>query len=581
MKTAIDLARYAHEKEMRTFCHNKGLRMVFEEKHQPRTDGRAVYVGKPDPRWTEDEVVEWKYSIYHELGHNVDRMRDCFEMAKEKNLDMSSFLGVSCNLVDDYRQEHYKYDEYYGRQKIMSKGRQLAQKGIINNANFWNSDDERMKALNVMSVWDAWMRERWMPDTVGQANQMEQLLDDKQRAQLEVLKNGDYTDVINNTPTAWEEYDLVKRILDEVFEIDSDKEEQEATQQQQGDGEDGDGQGEQGKGKSKPGEGDGDEEAAAHGDGTVRYDDILAHKHGEAEVEEGTSYSSLHIEYDEYTEQGFSPDSEDRMRIINYRTDGIRGENSYYANEILSSMNDSALSKQVRRLLQVMSQSFNQHGQKSGKVSKRSVYRATVKGNDGYAQRIFHKKLVNNVLDTSVSVLVDGSGSMKGDKFICAAQAAIMLNNAICKIGVPVEVIGFSETGTRATHGIFKAFDESVNSDTMASRFADFAGHYMQVNSDGESVLWATNRLLKQKSKKKVLIVLSDGCPNSHKGDAYRFTRDVVKTIEESKAIDVYGIGIMDDNVRRIYTNNQVIDDPQQIESAIFSFIKNRVIKSN
>lgn len=588
----IDLLRYGHEKEIRTFCVNNGLRIVFEDKHQPRTDGKTIWVGKPDPLWNSEEIIKWKFSIYHEMGHNVKEMRDCFDLARDKNLNMQSFLGVSLNLVDDYRQEHYKYDEYQGKQQVMEKGRLLSTDEVyINNPMFGNSSDPKMAALETMVAWDTYLREDWQGSLSGKSEQIAEKLSEQQREWLTALKAGNYGDVLNNNPTAQDEYDLVKRILDEIFKMDSQAEEQAATNPEQGEEGEGDG-GEDGneggkdsdsdgkgrkkarKGKQgKPGEG---EQGEGMG-GRIRYDDILLHKHNENDVRTGASYAPLEIDYTDYTEAGFNPRSTDKMTLVDYKKDGAHNRNEYYSQEIMQGANESGLAKQIRRLLQVYKQSINIHGQKTGRVSKRSVYRATLKDTDNFSSRIFKKKIDNNILDSSVLILTDGSGSMGGDKFTHAARTAIMLNNAISRLGMPVEVIGFSEIYT-PTHAIFKAFNERLSSEQIADRFSDFADVHMGSNSDGESILWALPRLLAQQTKKKIMIVLSDGQPASYNGDAMTFTKEVVKQIEKRKDIEIYGIGIQSRAVQQIYKHNYVINNPEEIENAVLSIVKSRII---
>ncbi|NIR17539.1 MAG: hypothetical protein GWN86_27975, partial [Desulfobacterales bacterium] len=67
----------------------------------------------------------WKYTVYHELGHNVPEMRDAWEVLEEKQISAKSFFGSVLNILEDYRQERHKIDEYHGKRKVLSKGRKI------------------------------------------------------------------------------------------------------------------------------------------------------------------------------------------------------------------------------------------------------------------------------------------------------------------------------------------------------------------------------------------------------------------------------------------------------------------------
>lgn len=566
MDNSINLTLYAHEKEMRAFCSNRGLTMVFENEHHPRTDGSRVYVGKPDPLWNDDELTVWKYSIYHEIGHNVKEMRDCFDVPKKYKIDMLSFIGVCLNVIDDYRQEHFKYDEYYGRQQVMSKGCSIMQDKIFSSDKFATSEDLRFSALETLMVWQSELREDWMKDVIGQASLASTKLSAQQKDWLAKLQSGNYKDVLNNTPTAEEEYALVKRIIKEVFELDPEEEEQLAQQAAKGK-----------EGQNGSDDEEENEDGKTQVDSKVRYEDLLMHIHDEANMETGTSYASLEIDYTDFTKRSFKSRPASAMCLINYKETGARNINPQYSRHIMEKASASGLVKQLKKLLQVYKQHINIHGQKKGRMSKKSVYRATMKDMDGYNQKIFRKKVESTILDSSVLVLVDGSGSMGGDKFTCAARTAILLNSSIASLGMPVEIIGFSER-TVPIHAVYKAFNEMPTAEEIANRFSDFADQHMGSNSDGESILWALPRLLAQPTTKKIMIVLSDGQPASNGGDAMTFTQKVVKEIERNGNVDIYGIGIQSNEVKSIYKNHYVIKRPEEIETAVFSIIKHRLL---
>jgi cobalamin biosynthesis protein CobT len=97
-------------------------------------------------------------------------------------------------------------------------------------------------------------------------------------------------------------------------------------------------------------------------------------------------------------------------------------------------------------------------------------------------------------------------------------------------------------------------------------------------NDDGAAIMWAHSRLIRNKAKRKIMIVLSDGSPACQQADAMPFTQKVVKEIEQKSPVELYGIGIMDDNVRRIYRDWKVIRDASELETALLSVVKDKII---
>ena len=102
----------------------------------------------------------------------------------------------------------------------------------------------------------------------------------------------------------------------------------------------------------------------------------------------------------------------------------------------------------------------------------------------------------------------------------------------------------------------------------------------MHGNPDGENILWAHDRLIKRKEKKKLMIVMSDGSPAATKGmhGIGNFTEKVIKEIEASKAIDIYGLGLCSSSVCYYYKSNSVVTAPEEIPSKLIELIERKLI---
>lgn len=98
-------------------------------------------------------------------------------------------------------------------------------------------------------------------------------------------------------------------------------------------------------------------------------------------------------------------------------------------------------------------------------------------------------------------------------------------------------------------------------------------------NTDGEAILFAHDRLVRQRAKRKVLFVLSDGqpCGGRAKGSISSFTEHVINHIQQRSPVEIYGIGFLDDSVREYYKEHAIIDNVSEIESKLVSVITKKV----
>ena len=564
-------------KEIRTRAGRQNLTIALEDQFKPRTDGTTLYLPRPLPTWSRDEWTVWWFTLEHELGHNDADMRDVFAMAKEKNLNLQSFLGTIINQLDDHRQEYHNIDQYAGRKMRLCNGR--ARFCLTNKMDIGNSPDEHRQAMETLFVWDTIIRESWMQTMLGIGDMFTTMLKPNQLEWLDKLADGDYEKILKSGIDAYEEYDLALRIIKEVFNFDPDQEEQDSKQPSEGkgeaEGESGDGKGEDVADGESEGEDGGDEE----GEGRVKkvkYSDLLAHQH---EQEDGyhNPTGPLEIEYD-YNSGDYELVPEDTYKIIDY-TDGRAISNR--ADRHIKAIPEDvglALSNKVKRLIQVNAISSYQHGKKRGKVSARNVSRSALTNSGEYQRKIFKNKITNDILNTAVSVVVDLSGSMSGSKVEHATMAAMMLNDAIGKLSVPLEIYGFSDLDTAPVHCLFKTFDQRVQTSRLRDCFADSLIHTMDGNSDGESILWGYNRLIKRREKRKIMIVLSDGSPAGYRGDCDAYTKIVVDNIERVGIVEIYGIGIMHKNVERLYKQHEVIRKPEELEEKLLGIVKRKML---
>ena len=239
--------------------------------------------------------------------------------------------------------------------------------------------------------------------------------------------------------------------------------------------------------------------------------------------------------------------------------------------------------QQVRKLIQIRAKVQREYGVKKGKLDQSRLSRICFKA-PGFSERIFKNKIENKTLDAAITVLVDMSGSMSGDKAFYALASTLLVNEVCSTLNIPIEILGFTDGPTFGGHVpvmfIYKGFNDlKMDEDHLKNYFA-LSSNHMIGNPDGENILWAHDRLIKRKEKKKILVVMSDGSPAASKGgsDISGFTHKVIQEIEKFKSVDIYGLGLCSDSVEYYYKSHSVVRKPDEIPSKLLELIERKII---
>ena len=136
--------------------------------------------------------------------------------------------------------------------------------------------------------------------------------------------------------------------------------------------------------------------------------------------------------------------------------------------------------------------------------------------------------------DTTVTLLIDNSGSMRGRPITVAATCADILARTLERCGVKVEILGFTtrawkggqsretwlQAGKPANPGRLNDLRHLIykSADTPWRRARKNLGLMMREgllkeNIDGEALQWAHDRLLGRPEQRKILMMISDGAP--------------------------------------------------------------------
>lgn len=274
-----------------------------------------------------------------------------------------------------------------------------------------------------------------------------------------------------------------------------------------------------------------------------------------------------------------------------------------YRDQYLTNLDDAAreavgpLQKTLERLILAQTKRRWHAGLRSGRVNPGALHRLKV-GDD----RLFRKREISKTKEVAMTLLVDNSGSMTGNPMTTAMISAYAMSQALDRIGVKHEVIGFTtlpmgcfsasdEKAIKEQESkmgrpfsryepihmpIYKGFDEPLGiPQKKRLAYANATQKFLRNNLDGESIEYAAARLIAQRESGKILCVLSDGSPAAvgPSRDQNNHLRRMVRELNK-KGVQTFGIGIMDSSVSYYYDDYIVLHDVNELPGEIMKDLK-------
>lgn len=233
-----------------------------------------------------------------------------------------------------------------------------------------------------------------------------------------------------------------------------------------------------------------------------------------------------------------------------------------------SGVNVARLARELKHLLALPATDGWDDGQEEGRIDGRRL--ATLIATPA-ERRLFRSEHIEPQADCVAALLIDCSGSMRQHIEAVAVLADVLLR-AFEQAGVATELLGFTTGGwnggramrewhragrpphpgrlNEALHLVFKSADtpwRRARRDIAALLKADL----FRESIDGEALEWACNRLEAREAKRRLLFVVSDGCPmdtatalanDEHYLD--RHLREVVARRTREARVAIHGIGV-------------------------------------
>jgi cobaltochelatase CobT len=200
-----------------------------------------------------------------------------------------------------------------------------------------------------------------------------------------------------------------------------------------------------------------------------------------------------------------------------------------------------------------------------------------------------------------VTVLLDNSGSLRGQLIRPIAAWAAILGEVLRRSGAFVEVLGFTTAewrGGRARerwvsegcppqpgrlndlrHIVYQAHDDAGY---CAANFAlMLKDGVLRENIDGEALLWAAGRQSAITADEKIIIIMSDGAPvddstsaANHSDYLHDHLVETTRLIERERQSTLYGVYLEGDyRPFAYYSRSATIRSPEQMGLAVLRFL--------
>jgi cobaltochelatase CobT len=198
--------------------------------------------------------------------------------------------------------------------------------------------------------------------------------------------------------------------------------------------------------------------------------------------------------------------------------------------------------------------------------------------------------------DCVVSLLIDNSGSMR-NHIEHIALLADAFSRALELAGARSEILGFTTgqwnggrplkrwrgMGQPANPGRLNELSHVVYKDAETSWrrarpniAALLKSDLFREGIDGEALLWARQRLLQRDARRRILIIISDGCPMdgaTHQANQQDILdlhlKQVARQIEQEGRIELYALGVGLD-LSTYYRHSLELDLSRSMDNAVF-----------
>ena len=208
-------------------------------------------------------------------------------------------------------------------------------------------------------------------------------------------------------------------------------------------------------------------------------------------------------------------------------------------------------------------------------------------------KEVFYKEKTGISLDTTVTILLDESGSI-GTVCYEFQKMAIAFSEVLDRLNMKFEILGHTTGYMYNRPANFESYDrfspmriyehKNFNESYKKEKFRLGSISSYNCNIDGEALLYAFKRNKMQKSKRHIILVLSDGEPSGTRIKSVGRThlRKMINFCRKNKT-EVYGFGIGTNEPESFYgkENFVYIKNTKEINGTFFRTLSNILIKGS
>ena len=231
------------------------------------------------------------------------------------------------------------------------------------------------------------------------------------------------------------------------------------------------------------------------------------------------------------------------------------------------------LSKRLQRSVSSALRDRRQGGKQTGLLIGKRLNQHALYRNDG---RIFYNsRLPTEPINLSVGLLIDESGSMCSNDRITRARATAIVIQDFCEsLGIPLLVVGHTAWSSHVELFSYSDFDTYDKNNRY--RLMDMSAR--DCNRDGAALRFVAEKLSKQTSEVKILMIICDGQPNDdgYSGSAAEADLRGIKLEYARKGVKIYAAAIGEDRPRieRIYGDGYLdITNLQELPAMLTNLI--------
>lgn len=256
----------------------------------------------------------------------------------------------------------------------------------------------------------------------------------------------------------------------------------------------------------------------------------------------------------------------------------LKDSNSYekYRREVIKIIKD--LENDLREIFLARRKKSRLSGFRTGKkINIRKRIKEKGRGVPAPQTKAFERSENPSEKDYAISIVVDLSSSMAGEKIIETFKALIVLAEVLNKLSIRLEITGFN---TQLFD--FQKFGEKMGPE-IRDRMSSIIILPSSVTDMGWAVEEASKRLAKEKAKEKFLIVMSDGQPyesDLHPRSIYELGSVIFQVISNTDQ-KLVGLGIgpdtgfMEDYFPNSLSNVTVEEMAETLAALILQVIEN------